>query len=86
MDGRSFAVHEPLGADDFCPKVLGDGLVPETDPEEGGLAREMINDGQADSRLVGGAGTGGNKNTLGLEVYGLWEGDLVIAVDFLGDA
>ena len=79
-------MHESLGTDNFCPKVLGDGLVSETNPEEGSLAREVVDDGQADSGLIGGAGTGRNEDAVRLEGNGLGEGDLVIAVDFLGDA
>ena len=56
--GGGFAVHEPLGTDNFRPKVLSDCLVTETDSEKGYFAREMVDDVQANACLVGGAGAG----------------------------
>ena len=49
-------IHQPLGADDACPKGLGDGLVPQADTQQRDLSRKMPGTRHGNARLVRTAG------------------------------
>src|SRR5690606_21774698 len=54
-DGTGLSVHEALGAHDFCPENLTNGLVSETHSENGYDSRALFDHLQSDSCVVRGA-------------------------------
>ena len=57
-DGAGFAVHQVRGANDLAAKSRADGLMSEADSEDRHLSRKMLDQLNADSGVLRGAGAG----------------------------
>jgi len=64
---RCFSVHEALGGDDLSSKCGGDGLVPETHPEDGCFSGEGLDEGDGNPGGLRPAGAGGNDDARRIE-------------------
>ena len=81
IDGAGFAVHEMGGADDLAAEGLADGLVAETDAEDGHFSGHVANERDENAGLAGCTGAGREQNALGPQSFHLLDGQLVVAID-----
>ncbi len=81
VDGGGLAVLDLAGVDDARAEGLRHALMAEADAEDGHLAREALDQLDADAGVVRGFGAGGDDDALGGELGDFVEGDLVVAVD-----
>ncbi len=74
-------MHHPLRPDHPASEGLPDGLVAETDAQDGDLFVEAPDDVEGDARLIRGAGAGGQDNGLRCHGLDLLQGRLVVPPD-----
>ena len=62
VDGRGFAVHEAVGADDFAAEDVAHALVAEADAEGGDVRAESFDDVVGQAGFARGTRAGGNED------------------------
>ncbi len=82
VDGRGFAVHEAVGADDVAAEDVAHTLVAEADAEGGDGGAEGFDDVVGQAGLAGRTGAGRDDDAGRGEGADLVEGDLVVAENF----
>ncbi len=79
MDRGSLAMHDPTGFDGSASVRLTDGLMAQTDPQNGDERPQSLNELHADPGLPGGAGSGRYHDLFGVQVADSVDCDLVVA-------
>src|SRR5271165_2904354 len=69
------------GADDLASKGFADRLMSQADAENGNSAREMADQVDADARLMGSAGAGGDDDPFRVHLFDLVHRNLIVAAD-----
>jgi hypothetical protein len=81
MNRRGLSVHEPFRSHDFSSKNLSDALMTKTNAEKWSGFSEFADHITADACFRGGAGTGGNTDSLGRFFADFVERDLIVPVN-----
>ncbi len=79
IDGRGFAVHEAVGADDFAAEDVAHTLVAEADAKHGDGGAEGLDDVVGEAGFARRTGAGRNEDAGRFQGADLVESDLVIA-------
>ena len=80
-DGAGFAVHELMGTNDLAAEGFADGLVAETDAEDGSLSGHVADERNENARLAGSARAGREQDAIGMESFHFFNGELVVAAN-----
>jgi len=84
MNLAGLAVEKFWGANDFSAKSGADGLVSETNTEDGEFSGEAFDEFDGDASFLRRARTRRNHNALGLAACNFLDGDFVVAMHFDG--
>ena len=76
-----FAVHDPFGLHNIAAKTVGNGLMPETNSQNGNFSGKMVDDLHGDTGIFGSAGAGRDDNTVRLKGFNVRHGGFVVPKD-----
>ena len=82
MDLARLAVKKFRGTDDFAAERGANGLVAETDPQNGELPSKTLDQFHGNTGFLGSTRTGGNYDAFGLAADNFFDRNFVVAMDF----